>query len=129
MGPPPLPREAVLGFSSFLMGSVPIPVKAHSTSQDIVIAMMTGIGTGRGGIWIVALGAGIATMTAAGITTEVGIPKAFQGQREWERDLPHGQPLTGNPPNSQTSVTVTLGCVIPSHSQTAPFPSQATIPE
>lgn len=50
--------------------------------------MTTGIGMGRGGTWIVALGAGIAMTTAAGITTEVGIPKGFQGQREWEQDPP-----------------------------------------
>lgn len=64
------------------------PSKTQFRFQDIVIAMMTGIGTGHGGTWIVALGAGIATMTAAGITTEVGIPKGFQGQRECEQDSP-----------------------------------------
>lgn len=64
------------------------PSKTPFHFQGIVIAMMIGIGTGHGGTWTVALGAGIVTTTAAGITTEVGIPKGFQGQRKWEQDPP-----------------------------------------
>lgn len=123
MRPPPLPPGAAPGFSSFFFGICAYPGKTPFHFQDIVIAMTTGIGTGRGGTWIAALGAGIAMTTAAGIMTEVGIPKGFQGQREWEQVPPHGQRVTGNPTNSHPLVIGNVGCVRPSHSQTDLSPS------